>query len=469
MTELHLVDPKQNPNLSGRFAPVHRELEATDLTVDGDLPADLAGAYVRNGPNPKFPPLGSYTYPMEGDGMLHGLWFESGRVRYRNRWVTTRGLAAEERAGKALFGGIMTPAFVDPSLLGPDPDPGWPTKLDAFVNVVRHAGRYLALEEGLPAYEVTPELETVDRYDWAGGLAKGVTAHPKIDPVTGEMVVFRYDTEAPFLTWAVVGPDGAVTHPETPVESVDEGYMIHDFAITERHLVLTIAPATFDLAAMLAGGPLLVWKPELGTRIAVIRRDGSAPTRWIETDAFWVWHFANAHDVGDTIEMDFPMWTAPGFLTPGAANTCTYVRAVLAPEQGTIDITPLHEAVADFPRIDDRLIGQAHRYAILTAVSGRAKGLTPGEHDALCRVDRQTGAWDQHETQGAVGEAVFVPRPGSHDELDGYYLAFVTALTGNHTTLRIWDAADFPGPPRASVHLPQRVPNGLHGNWFAAT
>src|SRR6185436_1974925 len=191
--ELQLVDPSTNPHLSGRFAPVHREITSTDIVVEGDLPDDLIGAYLRNGPNPKFTPLGSYLYPMEGDGMLHGVWFGPDGLRYRNRWVETHGLRAEERAGKALFGGLMTPAFVDPSLLGDDPDPGWPTKLDAFINIVHHAGRYFALEESAPCYEVTRDLETIRRYDFDGGLPKGLTAHPKIDPVTGEMVVFRYD------------------------------------------------------------------------------------------------------------------------------------------------------------------------------------------------------------------------------------------------------------------------------------
>src|SRR5262249_54817825 len=97
MSPLELVDPTTNPHLSGRFATVHREIDAGDLTVEGTLPAELTGAYVRNGPNPKFPPLGSYTYPMEGDGMLHGVWLDGDRPRYRNRWVETRGLQAEER------------------------------------------------------------------------------------------------------------------------------------------------------------------------------------------------------------------------------------------------------------------------------------------------------------------------------------------------------------------------------------
>ncbi len=142
--------------------------------------------------------------------MVHGVWLDGRRARYANRYVRTQGMIAEERAGRALFGGIMTPAFVDPTLLGDDPDPGWPFKLDAFIHVVRHGGRHLALEEGTPPYEITADLGTVGRCDFAGGLPDGMCAHPKIDPDTGEMVVFRYDVEAPFLTWATIGPDGAV-------------------------------------------------------------------------------------------------------------------------------------------------------------------------------------------------------------------------------------------------------------------
>ena len=149
MSTLSPVDESTEPFLSGRYAPVHDEIDVADLSVDGTLPTDITGAYLRNGPNPKFPPLGSYTYPLEGDGMLHGVWFEGGRARYANRFVRTNSLKAEETAGTAIFGGLMTPAFVDQSLLGPDPDPTWPFKLDADINIVRHAGHLLALGEGV--------------------------------------------------------------------------------------------------------------------------------------------------------------------------------------------------------------------------------------------------------------------------------------------------------------------------------
>jgi carotenoid cleavage dioxygenase-like enzyme len=466
MTELTLVDPSTNPHLQGRFAPVHRQVTEDDLVVEGTLPTDLTGAYLRNGPNPRFPPLGSYTYPMEGDAMVHGTWLEGGRARYRNRWVETKGMQSEERAGHALFGGLLTPAFVDTALLGPDPDPGWPFRLDPFINVVRHAGRYLALTEGLPPYEITPDLGTVGLYRFGGGLPAGMCAHPKVDPATGEMVVFRYDVEAPFLSWAVVGADGAVVRAESTVEGIDQGFMVHDFVITERHVVLVVAPVAFDLGAMASGGDVLAWKPELGTRIAVIPRQGDGPTRWIHTDAFFVWHFANGYEDGDDIVIDLPWWSSFS-LGPDPDRTGAFVRARLHPDAGTVELDRVADVLSEFPRIDDRLTGRRHRHLTVSSKSAGSP-LGAGEFDQLLRVDVDAGTHVVHISDLALGEVVFAPRDGGTGELDGYYLTYATDAAAHRSYLLVWEASAFPSEPVARVVMPQRVPNGLHGNWIPA-
>lgn len=470
MTTLTPLDESTTPFLSGRYAPVHDEIDVADLTVEGVLPNDLTGAYLRNGPNPEFPPLGSYTYPLEGDGMLHGVWFEAGQARYANRFVRTHSLRAEERAGKAIFGGLMTPAFVDQSLLGDDPDPTWPFKLDADINIVRHADHLLALGEGVPPYEVSPRLDTLGRYDFAGGLPTGITAHPKIDPVTGEMIVFRYSVAAPFLTWAIIGRDGTVTGPPTTVDGVDEAYMIHDFALTARYLVLVIGPLQLDVNTMLSGGQPIVWKPELGTRIALIPRDGSA-MRWVHGDTFWAWHYANAYDDDDVVQLDLPWSSAPGFGLTGshaAPITGAFARATLDPAKGTVDVHHLDDNSLEFPRIDDRRIGHRHRYV---TIAGRSAdpAIKLGEHDEMYRYDTAAGTSVRYDSHAALGEPIFVPRDGGTDELDGYYLAYASDLTADRTSLLVFDAARFPDPPVATIHMPRRIPNGLHGNWFPAT
>ena len=145
--------------------------------------------------------------------------------------------------------------------------------------------------------------------------------------------------------------------------------MIHDCAITERFLVLVLGPAVFDLEAMSSGGPLLQWKPELGVRVAVVPRDGSGPTRWIESDTFWVWHLANAYEDGEQIHLDFPGFNTLGFLDPQTPVTGAYTRAVLDPGAGTMERSVVHPSVSEFPRIDDRRLGRRHRYVTVGAAS----------------------------------------------------------------------------------------------------
>jgi carotenoid cleavage dioxygenase-like enzyme len=465
MKPVEPINPATNPHLSGPFAPVDKEISADNLPVEGALPPDLNGAYLRNGSNPEFTPLGSYTYPLEGDAMIHGVWLENGKANYRNRWVKTKGLLAEEKAGHALFGGLMTPNFFDPKLLGPDPDPGYPFQLDPFINIVRHAGRYFALTEGLPPYEVTADLATVGLYTFDGRLSDGTCAHPHIDRASGEMFVFRYGFKAPFLTWAIVDSSGKVSRGPTVVEGVDQTHMIHDSAITEHYLILVVAPAVIDLQAARTGGSFLSWQPNLGTRVAIIPRDGGT-VKWVHGDAFFVWHFANAYEDGDEILVDFPWWSTLD-IGPGN-NRGAFTRARLNPNRGSIDLTHLDDVPSEFPRIDDRLTGHSYRYLTISRKSGR-HALISGEFDELTRYDMQTGTSVSQVGDSVFGEVVFAPRDGGTDALDGYYLTFATdASNAERSWLFVWDASTFPGNPVARVNIPQRVPLGLHGNWIPA-
>jgi carotenoid cleavage dioxygenase-like enzyme len=465
------VDPSTIVHLTGAFAPVDDEIDVADLPVKGHLPDDLQGAYVRNGPNPKFPPLGSYTYPLDGDGMLHGVWIEDGTARYRNRYVYTKGLEAEIRAGRALWGGVMTPVTPAPDLAGADADPGG-FKLLPDIHIVRHAALDLALCESTPPYEVRADLTTVGRYEFAGALPLGMCAHPKIDPVNGEMILFRYGITEPYLYWASVGADGRVTHGPDVVAEVDRGFMIHDFVVTEDYLVLFINPATLDLDVAMKGGNPLAWRPELGTRIAVIPRAGEAKdARWIDTDAFWVWHFANAWQEGDYIVTHFPWWSSMSLSgqDPMASHGSHVASARIDPAKGTIRLATLVEGATEFPRIDDRRQTRPSQYMYLAHKSDAAirNAVPSGAFDELLRVDLKTETTEVHSFPGhLVGEPVFAPKTGRDEEDAGYVVAFVTDLTSQRSQFVIIDVANFTGGPAATVTLPRRVPAGLHGNWF---
>ena len=449
-------DPASDPYLSGAFAPTQSELDVTQVeVVSGSLPRDLAGTYYRNGPNPRFTPLGSYTFPLDGDGMIHALRFEGGRAAYANRYVRTPSIAAEERAGRALWGGVMTPLMPTPAEA---PEMNGQYKDLPDINVVRHAGRLLALAEGARPFEMAPDLRTVGPYYFGGQLQQGICAHPKIDPLTGEMIAFRYAFEKPFLTWSVVDREGNVTRADAPID-VDAPYMIHDCAITRSYLVLFVCPAVFDLTS----AEVLRWVPERGTRIALVPRDGSAVT-WIETDAFWVWHFANAFEEVDasgatTVVVDYPVWSA---LAVGSATaTGRLARARIDPAKRWISVDTIDERMAEFPRIDDRRAGTPHRYFYC---AGKNEDLGRGAFNRIRRYDARSGRCVEFApAEGRVGEPVFAPSSNDPDEAAGYVMTYL--YNGDTTDAVLLRAGDMGGDPACVLRMPQRVPMGLHGCW----
>ncbi|MEU7057997.1 carotenoid oxygenase family protein [Streptomyces sp. NPDC046197] len=463
-------DPLRVAHLSGPFTPVTEEVDEVRLEVDGRLPDDLDGVYLRNGPNPRFTPIGSYLFPVDGDGMLHRVWFEQGTARYRNRFVRTPALLAEEKAGRALWGGIT-------SMITPGPDEVGPELAHTFknlpdINVIRHAGRLMALAESDCPFRVTAELETVGKETFGGALPAGITAHPKIDPVTGEMAVFCYALEPPYLTWSLIAPDGTVPRGPTPVDGVDEPMMIHDMALTGRYVVLVLGPVFFDLSAALSGGSLIDWRPEAGTRVALIPRDGS-PVRWAEDEAFWLWHTVNAHDTDrdGSVVLEYVEWSrlSLGGDTGGERNRSRLMRAVIDPATGRMRRSALDDAGIEFPRIDDRAIGRRHRQVAVAADSGRTPGLLPGEYDALRWYDtREPGTPSRtwHGGDLAVGEPSFAPRPGSADDRQGYWMTFATDRRNGSSCLLVFAAEDPAQGPIARVRIPVRVPLGLHGAWL---
>ena len=465
------VDITTIPQLNGIFAPTLDEIDAGPIeVVEGAIPADLTGAYLRNGPNPRFTPLGSYLYPLDGDGMVHGVWFGDGEARYSNRFVRTPAIEAEERAGRALWPGVMTGELPTADQVGPELAGTERDLVD--IHVVRHAGRILALAEGTLPYELATDLSTVGPYSFNGALPKGMCAHPKIDPVTGEMVLFRYGIESePWLTWATVGADGVVTRPETIIELAGPT-MIHDCAITPTHLVLIVCPLFFDFDAVFRGGSLLKWDPDAGVEFLAVPRDGGPVVR-ARTDAFWVWHTANAFDQIDTsgrrIVIDYPYWTHPGMGLMPEEATSGVQRAVMDLDRSTVAITQVDDQMAEFPRIDDRHTGERHRWYHVAGKDPDHPPTVAGEWNRLLRYNVDTGeVQDRRGGDRGFGEAVFVPRRPDAPADDGYLMTYEFTPGSPTTDLVLLDAGDITASPVARIRIPHRVPFGLHGSWLPA-
>ncbi len=460
LTELALTGPYlTGPYLTGWYAPVGDELDVADMPVTGSIPPALSGLYVRNGPNPMFEPKGRY-HVFDGDGMLHGVYLDDGRARYRNRWIRTDGLEAERRAGRALYGGMANADFPDAGELGGGP----PMKNVANTNVIRHAGRTLCLwEAGLPT-EVTWELDTVGLHDFSGTYAGTFSAHPKTDPVTGELATFGYGLD---IGYRVISARGEVTHSvQIPLRAP---VMMHDFVMTEDHAVFLDAPAVFDFVAFARGEPMLRWRPDNGTRFGVLPRRGTADDiMWIEVENCYVFHFMNAWTQDGKVIVDGARLSR---MDIGLEEDTSPASAEGALHRWTIDLsTPtatcerLGELPGDLPRVSPRREGLRNRFGYLATFStGVAK---MGEFDSVTKhdFDGNTQTTHRYGTHQVAGEAVFAPDPDGAAEDDGWLLNFVTDKSALSTDLVILEAHDLDEVAR--VHLPRRVPFGFHGNWM---
>lgn len=452
-----------NPFLAGNFAPIRREIESEALTVIGELPAALSGIFVRNGPNPQFPPLGQYHW-FDGDGMLHGVEIRDGKASYRNRYIHTAGFIAEREAGKAIWTGLLEPMQTDLPT---------PMKNTANTALVRHGGQFLALwEGGAPHAIALPELDTQGQYTFGDRLQSPFTAHPKVDPVTGEMLFFGYSlTQPPFVQYGIVAATGELTR-QIAID-IPVGVMMHDFAVSENYTIFLDLPLECHPEQLERGGAMLsfVKRP---ARFGILPRHGdSDQVRWFESEPCYIFHTLNAYDEGDEVVLIACPMASTSVLGGGSGlssseqeDTPYLHRWRFNLATGTVKEERLDDLAGEFPWVNEAYVGRSHRY-------GYVAKFVPGTEmplfDGIVKYDFEQDKREVHSYgEGRYGgEAVFVPRPGATEEDDGWLMGFVHDENTQISELVVIDARAMSAPPTARVQLPQRVPYGFHGTWVA--
>jgi len=452
-----------NPYLAGNFAPIGEEISADSLKVIGQLPPDLSGMFVRNGPNPQFPPIGYYHW-FDGDGMLHGVRINNGKASYLNRYVRTKSFEIEREAGKAIWTGLMMPPQTE--------NPYGPSKNTANTALVWHAGKFLALWEGGAPHAIElPNLKTfgLDNYD--GKLVSAFTAHPKVDAVTGEMMFFGYSLfTPPYVQYSVVSPQGELL--QTRPIDIPIGVMMHDFAITENYTIFMDLPITFSVERMKTGQPGFMFEKELPSRFGIIPRHGDASQiRWFESPACYVFHTLNAYEEGEEVVLIACRMSSTNVLVSQAENRDPegdiprLHRWRFNLKTGTVHEEMLDDVPGEFPRVNEQKLGRKTRYGY---IAKSAKSVLP-LFDGLIKYDFVSGKSETHEFgEGRYGgEAVFVPRPGGSEEDDGWLVTFVHDENSLNSELVVVNAQDMNNEPVARVMIPQKVPYGFHGIWVS--
>lgn len=452
-----------NPYLEGNFAPVRSEITADELKVIGELPPDLSGMFVRNGPNPQFPPMGRYHW-FDGDGMLHGVRIHQGKASYRNRYVRTQGFQLEREASGAIWTGLLEPPQTD--------NPHGPMKNTANIALVWHDSRLLALWEGGAPHAVqVPELETKGKYTYNGKLTSAFTAHPKVDPVTGEMMFYGYSLfEPPYLKYSLVSASGDLLW-TVPIE-LPVGVMMHDFAVTQNYTIFMDLPLTFRKERAKRGEPAFMFEKDKPSRFGILPRHGdNSSIRWFETPACFVFHTLNAYEEGDEVVLIACRMSSTDVLGGGYAqdnpdgNIPRLHRWRFNIRTGKVKEERLDETPSEFPRVNEEWLGRKTRYGYTAKMADSEVPLFEG----LIKHDFHSGTSATHAFGAGRygGEAVFVPRPDGTAEDDGWLLTFVRDEREQISELVVVDAQHLSAEPVARVLMPQRVPYGFHGTWVS--
>ena len=507
MTSTQIAE-SSNPYLSGFLAPVRAEVTATDLRVTGHIPEHLNGRYLRNGPNPAAEVDPATYHWFTGDGMVHGVALQDGKACwYRNRWV--RSPAVCHTLG-------------EPEAHRIDPRAGM-LGLGANTNVLTHAGKTLALVEGGVAnYELTDELDTVGTCDFDGTLAGGYTAHPHRDPKTGDLHAVSYSfARGRTVQYSVIDTNGRARR--TVDIEVSGSPMMHDFSLTEKYVVIYDLPVTFDPTQVLpasvsraprwmqlparlvvqsllgrvripspivartnqdrrrsSGGLPYAWNDDYPARIGVMPREGdNKDVRWFEIEPCYVYHPLNAysetHGGEEVLVLDVVRYSrmfdrdrrGPGESLP------TLDRWTINLATGAVSSECRDDRSQEFPRINENLTGVRHRFGYTVGIGG-------GFH-AAAGTDLVSSVYKHDYATGStmvapldpdlmLGEVCFVPNPtgagSENSEDDGILMGYGSHRTRDEGRLVLLDAQTL--ETVATVHLPQRVPMGFHGNWAAS-
>lgn len=452
-----------NAFLEGNFAPVKEEVDLPLNQIQGELPQGLTGCFLRIGPNPQYVVDLERYHWFDGDGMIHEIQFDQGAATYKNRWIRTKGFTIESEEGKGLWRGINSP---------PDfSNPHGPMKNPANTAFVWNGNRLLALWEGGEPHEVKlPSLETVGTYTFDNGLqGYPYSAHPKVDPETGEMMACGYFmAAAPYVKHFVIDKAGKLIK-STPIE-IPKGVIMHDCAITKNYTLVLDLPLCFDLPRAMKGKPPIQWEPENGARIGVLSRHAEgSEIRWFDIEPGMVFHVMNAYEQGEEIVLDACRSAHTTMLQKDADPEKDFAFPYqwrLNLKTGEVKEGRFSNVWCEFPRINEAYQGRQYRYCWASRFANSPLPL----FDAFIRFDRETGEEQIYELgpDRYMGEAVFAPDPNGTREDDGWVIGFVRDEAKAVSECLIMDASDYSKGPIATITMPVRVPYGFHTGWVGS-
>jgi all-trans-8'-apo-beta-carotenal 15,15'-oxygenase len=457
---------------SAGFRTLSGEFDYRVDEIDGRVPLALRGTLFRNGSGRN--DLGGHWFPhwFDGDGMISAIRFDDAGIHYLNRYVRTQNYLDETRAGRIVhrgFGKMRSGGVIGNALRQPGNV--------SNTSVVVQDDRLLSLWEGGAPYALDPRtLETLGLEDF-GGKVTAFSAHPKIDPRSGELFNFGID----YGLKTTLTPYRLRRGELTRFPSIELPYpvMNHDFVLTANHLVFCLGPIVVHPLKMILGlasfDGALHWDAGRPTLILLVPRDGIGAPRWIETEAFFQFHFANGFEQDGTIVLDLTRY--PDYATVGDAlrnywhspwpadGMALLVRLRVDLATGAVDSHRFPTGNAnEFPRISPQHVASHYRYAY---IANNPPGQGTGLQQRITRVELESGRTTFHDfaPHGYPGEPVFIPARPDGEEDDGYVVTLVFDAADGRTRIVGLEARDLAASPLFVARLKHHVPFSLHGTF----
>ena len=482
-----MADFSKASTAKGFFAPMRFEADIYDCEVVGKIPEAMNGAFVRVGGDWLYPSLSPEDAPFNADGYISMFRFKNGIVDFKGRFVKTPRFVADHAARRQLYGNYRNPFTDDPSVR----DPAHPNRRTVSnTNTLAHGGKLFTLkEDGLP-YEIDPKtLDTIGPWDFHGKYkSQTFTAHPKLDPVTGQLIAFGYEATGLETTdiWIYyIDKAGQVTR-EIKIQSPYVA-MLHDIALTQKHIVIPVCGMVSSMERLHEGKVHWGWDSSKPTYYGILPRDGEAKDlRWFKGPERGTVHTFNARTEGDKVILEAPFYDSNPFpffpaidgspFNPqkGRAYIRRYTFDLGSKSDGFTEETLFPQNVSDLGRIDDRYISLPYRYAFTgysdgarpfnEARGGNLKGRvtnTYGRYDLAANKASYYFAGDTHSLQ----EPCFVPRSKDAPEGDGWIVGVASNYGDMCSELVIADAQHLEDGDVARVIMPFRLSSQVHANW----
>jgi len=463
-----------NPYLHGLYAPTLNEMHVESLQVTGELPSDLVGAYFRNGPNPRHKPLHRH-HPFDGDGMVHGVYFQDGNVSYRNRYVQTA----------ALHGELVERESISPGVMGPFDYSVFPfgIKDTSNTDVFWYAGDLMTLwyNAGDPYRLDSRTLDTRSQFHLRGRTQSRMSAHSKVDWSTGELLFFDYGDEPPYMTYGVADSCGKLLH-EVAID-LPGPRLPHDIGFTSRYAIVHDLPFFHDMDVLRKHNyRVLTFHRDIPTRFGILPRRGKgSDVRWFECQPCYILHVTNCWEEGDWVVMDGCRSLNPMPDVQAGEGELASMLAYMRLEAnayrwrfnlktGEVREGDIDDLNTEFNKSNPIFHGVKSKYAYHQRIPLLHEGGHTLRFTGLVKYNNDTGESTQWSYGPGVfgSEAVFAPKPGANRdsaEDDGYVITLVTNSKDWSSQCLIFDATDVAQGPVARVELPQRVPFGFHATW----